>query len=151
MIFADLELSRRLEHAEGQACLEHAKARNRLFPDSGACWMECAGAYVVFDGIDSPVTQTFGLGVFEKPTARSLDTIEEFFLDRRAPVFHEVSPFAGVDTLALLCQRKYQPVETSTVLFQPVEGPLHQKDDKIHVRTAAPSEAQLWSDVATKG
>ena len=36
MQFSDLALSRRLERAEGQACVQFAKARLRLFPDSGA-------------------------------------------------------------------------------------------------------------------
>ena len=44
--------------------------------------MECAGAYAVFDGVDSPVTQTFGLGIFEELSPASLDIIERFFLDR---------------------------------------------------------------------
>ena len=65
MVFADLDLSRRLERAEGQACLEFAESRHRLNPERGAAWMQCAGANVVFDGVDSPVTQTFGLGLFE--------------------------------------------------------------------------------------
>ena len=96
MLFSDLGLSRRLERAEGNACVQFAEARRRLFPDSGAEWIECIGAYAVFDGIDSPVTQTFGLGLFEELSAASLDVIERFFLDRGAPVLHEVSPLAGV-------------------------------------------------------
>lgn len=63
--------------------------------------MECAGAYAVFDGIESPVTQTFGLAIFEDLTPASVDVIERFFLDRGAPVLHEVSPFAGL--LRLKC------------------------------------------------
>ena len=107
MPFADFALSRRLERAEGRACVQFAEARRRLFPDSGAEWMECAGAYAVFDAIDSPVTQTFGLGIFEELNAASLDVIERFFLDRGAQVLHEVSPFAGVAALGLLCARRY--------------------------------------------
>src|SRR5215470_12793001 len=76
--FSDLVLSRRLERAEGHACAQYAEARRRLFPDSGAEWIECAGAYAVFDGIDSPVTQSFGLGIFEPLSAEALDTIEKF-------------------------------------------------------------------------
>lgn len=95
MHFSDLGLSKRLERAEGHACFQYAEARRRLFPDSGAEWIECAGAYAVFDGIESPVTQTFGLALFEELSPASLDVIERFFLDRRAPVLHEVSPFAG--------------------------------------------------------
>ena len=86
MPFSDLSLSRRPERAEGHACVEYAEARRRLYPDSGASWMECAGAYAVFDGVDSPLTQTFGLGIFEELSSASLDAIERFFLERAAPV-----------------------------------------------------------------
>ena len=99
MVFADVELARKLERAEGQACLEFAKARRRLFPDSGAAWLECAGAYIVFDRIDSPVTQTFGLGLFEPLSPALLDQIEGFFFERGAAAVHEISPMAGIATL----------------------------------------------------
>ena len=98
MQLSDLALSKRLERTEGHACLQFAKARRRLYPESGAEWMECAGATVVFDGVESPVTQTFGLGLFDPPTSAALDTIERFFRDRGAPVHHEVSPCAGLAT-----------------------------------------------------
>ena len=94
MPFSDLTLARRLERAEGHACVQYAVARRRLFPDSGAEWMECAGTYAVFDGIASPVTQTFGLGIFEELSPSSLDVIERVFLDRKAQVDHEVSPIS---------------------------------------------------------
>ena len=133
MYFSDLALSKRLERAEGHACVQHAEARRRLFPDSGAEWMECAGAYAVFDGIESPVTQTFGLGIFEELSPAALDVIEHFFLDRGAPVLHEVSPFAGVAVLGILCARNYRPVELSNVLCQPVERPTAQEQSGINV------------------
>ena len=116
MNFADLALSRRLERAEGRACIDYAEARGRLFPESGAEWMECGGAYAAFDGVESPVTQTFGLGVFEEATEATLDTIEAFFRKHSAPVFHEVSPFAGPAALTLLCNRGYRPIEISSVM-----------------------------------
>src|SRR5271167_2427451 len=100
MQFSDLALSRRLERAEGHACAQFAEARRRLFPESGSEWMECSGAYAVFDGIGSPATQSFGLGIFEELTAATLDVIECFFLDRGAQVDHEVSPLVGVAALS---------------------------------------------------
>src|SRR5712671_3067468 len=103
MRFSDLALSRRLERAEGHACAQFAETRRRLFPDSGSEWMECAGAYAVFDGIGSPTTQSFGLGIFEELSTAMLDVIERFFLERGAQVDHEVSPLAGVAALDLLC------------------------------------------------
>src|SRR5215471_18076900 len=151
MHFSDLALSRRLERAEGRACARFAEARRRLFPDSGAEWMECAGAYAVFDGIQSPVTQTFGLGIFEEMSPASLDVMERFFLDRGAPVLHEVSPFAGVAALQLLCARNYRPIEISNVLCRSVERPTPEEHSAISVRVIAPEEAQLWSNISARG
>jgi len=151
MHFSDLALSRRLERAEGRACARLAEARRRLFPGSGAEWTECAGAYAVFDGIESPVTQTFGLAIFEELRPASLDVMERFFLDRRAPVLHEVSPFAGVAAHEMLCTRKYRPIEISNVLYRSVERPTTEEQNAGCVRVIAPEEAQLWSDISASG
>ena len=150
MQFFDLALSQRLERSEGHACAQYAEARRRLFPDSGAEWMECAGAYAVFDGIESPVTQTFGLGIFEELSSAALDVIEQFFLGRGAPVLHEVSPFAGVAALETLCARNYRPVELSNVLCQPIERPTMEEQSRVNVRVIVPEEAQLWSDISAR-
>jgi GNAT superfamily N-acetyltransferase len=151
MPFSDLALSKRLERAEGHACVEYAEARRRLYPDIGAGWIECAGAYAVFDGVDSPLTQSFGLGIFEELSPTSLDVIERFFLDRSAPVLHEVSPLAGVAALDLLCTRNYRPVEISSVLYRSVERPTSEVQGQIRVRIIGPEEAQLCADVSARG
>jgi GNAT superfamily N-acetyltransferase len=151
MGFSDLTLSRRLERAEGHACAQFAEARRRLYPESGAGWIECGGAYAVFDQIGSPVTQTFGLGIFEELSAASLDVIERFFRDRGAEVLHEVSPLAGLSALNLLCERGYRPVEISSVLYRPVERAAAKDPGNIRVRLAGPEEAQLWSDISARG
>jgi GNAT superfamily N-acetyltransferase len=151
MLFSDLALSRRLERAEGHACAQFAEARGRLFPDSGAGWMECAGAYAAFDGIDSPITQSFGLGLFEPLSAATLEVIERFFFDRGAPVQHEVSPLAGVAALNLLCSRHYRPLEISNVLYQPVQKPMAQDHGPFKVRVTGPEEAETWTHINAQG
>ena len=151
MPFADLALSKRLERAEGFACVQQAVARRRISPQSSAAWIECGGAFAVFDGVDSPCTQTFGLGIFEELTSATLDTIETFFNERGAPVLHEVSPFAGVAALDLLCARGYRPLELSSVLFQPIVEPAPSAADNVTVRVAEPHEAALWAEVSTRG
>lgn len=151
MVFSDLALSRRLERAEGQSCVEFAQARQRRTPDSGAAWMQCGGAYAVFDGVDSPVTQSFGLGLFEELSAASLDELERFFWDRGAPALHEVSPFAGAAALGLLCRRNYQPLEISNVLYRPVEKPATVPGGVVRARVAAPEEAELWARLSARG
>jgi GNAT superfamily N-acetyltransferase len=151
ILFSDLALSRRLERAEGTACLEFARARQRLFPESGAEWMECGGAYAVFDGVDSPITQSFGLGIFEELSADTLDAMEKFFQERGAPVQHEVSPLAGTAALALLCARRYHPIEISSVLYRPVEEPGGESRSAIRVRVTGPEEAKLWTETSARG
>jgi GNAT superfamily N-acetyltransferase len=151
MPFSDLELSRRLERAEGFTCVEYAAARRRVFPSSNPEWIKCAGADVVFDGPESPITQTFGLGLFEELTPTALDKIEAFFAERGAPVFHEVSPFAGLDALNLLCARNYRPIEISSVLYRGV-GERHPiTSGPITVRVVPPDDTALWNDTSTRG
>jgi GNAT superfamily N-acetyltransferase len=148
---SDLTLSRRLERCEGKANAAFVEARSRLQPESGATWIECAGAYAMFDGVGSPLTQTFALGMFATPTATDLETIERFFDERGAAVFHEVSPIAPPETLELLVARGYRPVELSSVLFQPISSRSPRHDVRVQARIASADEVQLWSDVAGEG
>lgn len=151
MPFADLALSRRLERAEGYACAQYAEARYRLFPQSGAKWIDVGGTYAVFDGIASPITQSFGLGLFEDLGPASLGVIERFFRDRGAPVMHEVSPFAGIEVLDLLCARGYLPFEISNVLYRPVEADASEHQIPVSVRLIGSEETRIWADVSARG
>jgi GNAT superfamily N-acetyltransferase len=151
MIFPNLEMAKRLEAAEAFSCAQFAEARKRVYPDTTSVWMKCAGATVVFDGVDAPTTQTFGLGLFEELTPAALDEIEQFFLVRGADVMHEVSPFAGAATMDLLCARGYRPFEISSVLYRAVEMPQEPQPANIRVRIAGPDEGQLWSDINARG
>ena len=119
-VFADLELSRRLEHAEALSNSRFVDARARLVPDCGATWVEVAGARAMFDGPSSPMTQTFGLGLFQPATAADLEAIEAFYAERASPVLHEVSPLADAGLPALLSERGYRPFEFSSVLYQSI-------------------------------
>jgi GNAT superfamily N-acetyltransferase len=153
MLFADIALAKRLERAEGFACLTYADARKRLYPDCLSEWKECGGAYLVFDGVGSPVTQSFGLGIYQDLTPAILDEAERFFQDRGAAVHHEVSPLAGVEALRLLCSRGYLPIEISSVVYRTVsiEHESNRSSENIRVRIVGPEEAQLWANVGAEG
>jgi hypothetical protein len=148
---SDLALSRRLEDAEATACAQFAGTRRMLFHDSGAEWIEHGGAVAMFDGVDSPVTQSFGLGLFADLTPESLDVIERFFLGHGAQPVHEVSPFAGVAALDLLCKPNYRPIEISNVLYRPVEQPQASPTGPITVRVADTEESDTWTEIHAKG
>src|ERR1051325_3624227 len=152
--FADLELARRLERAEARSNANVVEARARAFPDRGATWIEVAGTYAMFDGAGSPVTQTFGLGLFEPITAEHLDTIEEFFRSRGAEVFHEVCPLADPSVPQLFRERNYQPVEFSNVLYRPISVDLRldaPRNEVFFVRRVDRNVVNLWAEAAFEG
>ena len=146
---SDLSLSRRLERCEGRANPALVEARARLDPGVGATWIECAGAYALFDGIASPLTQTFALGLFQQPEAADLDRIEHFFTERGSAASHEVSPLAGIPTSDALTGRGYRPIELTTVLYRPLtEVPA---EGSVATRIAGPDETESWAGVAAEG
>jgi GNAT superfamily N-acetyltransferase len=150
MTFADLDLARRLERAEGYACTQFAVARNRIFPKSGSCWERCGGALLTFDGVESPTTQSFGLGLFAELTEAVLEEAEAFFFMRGTPAMHEVCPLVGPAALQLLCNRGYRPVEISSVLYLPTAERAINSEGNVRVRVVGTDEAALWADVSTR-
>jgi hypothetical protein len=116
-VFADTSLARRLETTEGRGNAAFVDAQAGREPYSGAIRTEVAGTLVMFAGVGSPITQTFGLGMHQRVSDRDFDTIERFFTSRGSAVFHEVCPHAGVETLTALATRGYKPIEVSNVMF----------------------------------
>jgi GNAT superfamily N-acetyltransferase len=152
--FADIDLARRLERAEALAGVQFVEARQRAFPDRGATWIEVAGTYAMFNGVGSPVTQAFGLGMFEPVTAKQMSEIEEFFRSRGAEVFHEVCPLADPSVFELIRERNYQPVEMSNVLYRPIDPDLRlhaARNEEIKVRVIEKNEVDLWAQTACDG
>lgn len=153
-IFAGTILSQKLERTEAKCNTSFVEARARLSPEIDAEWIEVGGAYAMFDGVESPLTQTFGLGVFEETTHEHLNEIEAFFKRHNAPVFHEVSPTADASHLHLLNERGYQPVELSTVLYQKIskEYLINQPTSGyIQTRIIKPGEEKIWAKTSADG
>lgn len=153
--FADVGLARRLERAEASANREFVEARARLSPHVGACWMEAGGAYAMFDGVASPLTQTFGLGLFETPTVGQLQALEDFFRSREAPVHHETSPVADSGLVPLLVARGYHPIEYSSVLYQPIADDAGAVEPgggaAVRVRRVVDAGDSRWAQTAAEG
>ncbi len=152
--FSDLALSRRLERAEGRSNADFVETRAKHFPESGAKWIEVAGAYAMFDGVGSPLTQTFGLGVFDPVTSAEMEELEEFFLQRGAHVHHEVSPMADPALLTLLNERGYQPIELTSVMYRPISRGVRlasPRNEKVQARLIRSGEEELWAQTAASG
>jgi hypothetical protein len=152
--FADLTLARRLEATEAHGNVAFVEARAKALPESGATWIEVAGTYAMFDGPQSPISQTFGLGILHPVSAENLNRIENFFKERGADVLHEVSPMADPTAFALLNERDYKPVEFTSVLFRPISEDIvlsASTNRDVKVRVVADNERGRWSDTAYEG
>lgn len=153
----DLALSRRLERAEGTANAAFVESRAANEPALGASWIDVGGAYAMFDGVGSPLTQTFGLGLFSSPTSADFETLEEFFLSRGAEVFHEVSPIAEPALPGVLAGRGYHPIELTTVLRLPLDATTslpprsHPPAPGLTTRRIEAHELSTWADVSAAG
>jgi hypothetical protein len=152
--FADIELARRLERTEGRANAQFVEARAQASPEVGATWIAVAETYAMFDGVGSPLTQTFGLGAFQIITAEDMDQIEEFFTSRGAGIYHEVCPLADQSAFTLLSERGYKPVEFSNVLYRPISPDLRldsQRNGDVKIRIIEKHEGERWAQTAFEG
>ena len=147
-MFMDRALSTRLERVEGVLGTTFTEVNRHR----GAASHDFDGTYAIFDGVDSPLTQTFGLGMRAAVTPDSLQAIEAFFTERGADVMHEVSPLAGVATHALLAERGYRPHELSSVLVQPLDGSLDAPSAPgLRARTTESSDRDAWIETSIQG
>jgi len=152
MIYSDKSLSEKLEMTEGRSNVDFVETRARLQPDSGAECVRVGGTYVQFDGVESPLTQTFGLGIFEDATAEHLEEIEAFYRERGAPVFHEVSPMADQSILQLLGERGYRPIELTSVMFRELSDVAKTvAGSGIVTRKIGDEDADLWAATSARG
>lgn len=154
MIYSDKNLSQKLERTEARANSSFVEARAEISPETQAEWIEVGGAYAMFDGAESPLTQTFGLGVFDKIGNAQLDELEAFFKRHNAPVFHEVSPMAEASLITLLNERNYQPCELTSVLYQPIDDENNLNltiNSEIKTRVIEEGEEKLWAQTSADG
>lgn len=157
-IFSDLSLSRRLERTEGMSSVDFIEARAQVSPETGAQWIEVAGTLCMFDGIDSPLTQTFGLGMQEPISEDDIRKIEDFFSVRGSAVNHEVSPLADASVFDLLYDRRYKPIEFTSVMFRQLNASQQSlsfrdngRDNGISVRTIDADETDIWAKTSAEG
>ncbi|HET6863558.1 MAG TPA: GNAT family N-acetyltransferase [Pyrinomonadaceae bacterium] len=152
--FVDIDLARRLEQTEAMGNVKFIEARIKAFPDRGATWRRIGGTFAMFDAVGSPLTQTFGLGMFQPVTNDDMDQLERFFHDRGSDVFHEVSPLADPSAMDLLNERRYRPIELTSVMFRPITTDLRldaTRNDLIAVRLINDDEEDLWAQTAADG
>lgn len=151
-MYSDKSLSQKLERTEARVNADFVETRARLSPKSGATWIDVAGAYAMYDGNESPLTQTFGLGLFEDATPEHLGEIEAFYAKHAAPVFHEVSPMTDPSLMELLSARGYRPMELTSVMYRELtQVSKKDRDPQLTTRVVSADEVELWAQTSADG
>lgn len=105
----------------------------------------------MFDGVGSPITQTFGLGTMTEATETQLTQLEAFFAARGSSTSHEVATTADMALLAQLTARGYRPIEWSVVLWQPLPMSGIGVNSAMSVRRISATEVSRWADTSARG
>ncbi len=154
MQFADLALARRLEMTDALAGVEFARAWARLNSYDGEVFLPVAGGHAGFGGVDSPVTQAFGLGLNGPVTEGDMQAMEDFYRFHGSAVHIETCPLADPSLLNLLNERGYRPIEYSNVFARELTGDDERlwpdPTSELHVRKTETDEAESYSLVVAR-
>jgi len=153
MLF-DLTLARRLETTDAVAGVEFARTWAQRHSFAGEVSIAVAGGHASFGGIDSPLTQAFGLGLNGPVTEADMAAMEEFYRAHGAAVNIETCPLAHPSLLKLLNERGYRPIEYSNVFVRELTGgdsrAWPDPASNVLVRRPAEDEAESYSLVVAK-
>jgi GNAT superfamily N-acetyltransferase len=151
-ILLDLELARRIEHAEARAGAAAAEGLALARPSSGAAVERIAGGYANFAGSGSPITQAVGLGLEGSVSREEFVRLESFYRKRGEPVRAEVCPLADASLFEHFAAGGYRVTEFSNVMVRalPAAG-IAANGNEIDVKRAAGTEIDLWNLVVAQG
>jgi GNAT superfamily N-acetyltransferase len=128
MIHTNKELALKLETTEALNQVEFVLSHNRLIKDSQAHYQKIGSGYAIFAGVDSPLTQIFGMGLDGDVNVEQIVELEEFYKQHNAPVNAEVSHLSDINLSRLFIERGYQISEYSNVLLRHID-----EDDRFEV------------------
>jgi len=147
--FGDIDLARRLESTDALAGVEFARSWARLNSFTGEVFLPVAGGLAAFAGIDSPVTQAFGLGLNGPVTESDMAAMEEFYGTHESPINIETCPLADPSLLKMFNERGYRPIEFSNVfareLSESDQNVWPETESRVCVRGATEADAESYS------
>jgi hypothetical protein len=142
ILFADLDLTRRVEAAWDSLAIESARALKLLAPESAAEAIAVVGGHAVFMGAGSPLSQAQGLGLHGPVPEPEIALMEAFFRDRQTLTQIEVASLADQTLLSCLTQRGFLIAEQTHLLVASLAT------EGLRRSSANPSEPATIVDVA---
>lgn len=141
-----LELDETIRRCEKSAITAGVASVHRHNPAVGADSIEVAGGLVAFTGIDSPLSQAYGVGVAAAPSPGDVARITDFYELRHATPRVFVSPLAHASLGRLLAAAHYEPCEYQNV-FASDDFEFGRYDDRVGVATDMPA----WASASARG
>ena len=153
MLFADLDLARRLELADAAKHIDYAEARTRLLGLMYCDSERIGGGYAVFAGVDNPYSRVVGLGLDRPVSAAAFEQSEAFYRRRGAQPAFSLCPLADPTLLEHLNRRGYCVEMFMHVWFRPLVSSeaFPAPPSGVVIRAMEPEEADLWTLVAFRG
>jgi hypothetical protein len=115
-MFSDNTLAKRIESAQAQNQMDYAQAHQDIQLNSPYSALRLGSGAALFAGIESPLTQSFGLGFSDEIHESNIEILEDFFFSRSAAANIEVSNLSDMSLTAILGKRGYIVCEYSHVL-----------------------------------
>ena len=153
MLFADLNLARRLELADAAKHIDYAEARAKLLGTGCCAWERIGSGYAIFAGLDNPYSRVVGLGLDGPVSEAEFEQCEAFYRRRGTQPAFSLCPLADPTLLEHLNRHGYQVEMFMHVWYRPlVSGETFPAPPSgIIVRAIEPEEADLWTLVAFRG
>lgn len=152
MIHTNRELARKLETAEALNQVEVVLSHNRLIRDSQARYQKIGSGYAIFAGVDSPLTQIFGMGLDGEVKVEEVVELEEFYKLHHAAVNVELCHLSELNLSRMLIERGYQISEFSNVLLRRLdEGESFEVSPTNQIRQVRADEIDAVAAVISEG
>jgi len=148
MVFASIELARRIEAAEGGWIEEGTAAIARRVGADAAFCLAIGGGIAAYSGKDSPLTKVVGLGFEGVPASAALERVEAEFGRRGAGVQVELCALAGAGVAEALARRGYVLVGFENVLGRVLdERVVWRERAELTLERSGDAELDAWIEV----
>lgn len=115
-LYLSRDLDEKIRQCEIAGIRSGIETARRLQPETGAATIDVADGLVAFTGIDSPLSQAYGVGVVAPVSGADLDRITDFYESRGAVARVFVTPLSDASFGRALARAGYAPCEYENVL-----------------------------------
>jgi GNAT superfamily N-acetyltransferase len=151
MIFGSHDLAKRVEQAQAQNQIDYATVHQSLVANSPYTALRLDSGAALYAGTDSPLTQSFAVGLEGEVSEKTVETLEEFFFSRGAAVNIEVANLADMSLTTHLGKRGYAVSEYSHVLGFELANLGAMPQTPLHVYRLESSEIEAAADAIAAG